>query len=80
MRYCRESLKFLYTKVTYEFMPDDVAEKSYKCLKENKGCHPIGEKCVWESAEQMKKRVMKVLDKCTKYNTVIVWSMIIFIL
>ena len=32
----------------------------------------VGEKCVWESAEQMKKRVMKVLDKYTKYNTVIV--------
>ena len=58
--------------VTYEFLPDEEAEKSYKSLTENKGHHPAGQTCLWESAQQMKKRVMKVLDKYTKYNSVIV--------
>lgn len=58
--------------VTYEFLPDEEAEKSYKSLTENKGHHPAGQACLWESAEQMKKRVMKVLDKYTKYDSVIV--------
>ena len=42
--------------VSYDFLPDDIAEKSYKALSENEGRHPIGETCLWESAEQMKKR------------------------
>ena len=58
--------------VTYEFLSDEEASRSYQCLTENKGHHPIGEICIWESAEQMKKRVMKVLDKYTKYDSVIV--------
>ena len=37
--------------VTYEFLPDEVAEKAYKSLMENEGHHPAGEKCSWESAE-----------------------------
>ena len=58
--------------VSYDFLPDDIAEKSYKALSENEGRHPIGEKCLWESAEQMKKRVMKVLDKYKDFDSVIV--------
>lgn len=58
--------------VSYEFLPDNVAENAYKCLTENKGQHPIGEECLWESADQMKKRVMMVLDRYRNYNSVIV--------
>ena len=58
--------------VTYEFLPKKVAEESYKCLIENKGCHPAGQYCIWESAEQMKERVQRVLDKYIKYDKVIV--------
>lgn len=58
--------------VTYEFLTDKAAGKAYRELAENKGYHPDGEDCLWESAEQMKERVMKVLDKYTQYHSVIV--------
>lgn len=58
--------------VTYEFLSDEDAEKAYKALGENGGQHPAGEKCRWESSEQMKKRVMKVLDKYKDFDSVIV--------
>ena len=58
--------------VTYEFVPDEVAQKSYEMLTKNQGHHPAGKTCVWESSEQMKERVMKVLDKYTEHNKVIV--------
>lgn len=58
--------------VSYEFLPDEIAEKSYKALNENGGQHPAGEVCLWESAEQMKSRVMNVLDKYKDYDSVIV--------
>lgn len=58
--------------VSYEFLPDAAAQKAYKCLTENKGQHPAGEECIWESADQMKKRVMMVLDRYKDYNSVIV--------
>ena len=58
--------------VTYEYLPDEIAEKSYKALKENGGKHPTGEICLWESSGQMKERVMKVLDKYIDYDSVIV--------
>ena len=64
--------EWLADAVTYEFLPDDIAQKSYKALSENEGRHPIGETCLWESAEQMKKRVMKVLDKYKDFDSVIV--------
>lgn len=47
--------------VTYEFLSDEEAMTAYQCLNENAGNHPEGENCKWESAEQMKKRVMGVL-------------------
>lgn len=58
--------------VNYEFLTDEEAENNYRCLAENNGHHPTGEKCIWESADQMKKRVMAVLDKYKNYSTVIV--------
>ena len=58
--------------VTYEFLSDEEAMTAYQCLNENAGNHPEGEKCKWESAEQMKKRVMGVLKKYTEYDAVIV--------
>lgn len=64
--------EWLADAVTYEYLPDEIAEKSYKTLKENEGQHPTGEKCLWESSEQMKKRVMKVLDKYKDFDSVIV--------
>lgn len=47
-------------------------EKSYEALIQNKGPYPDGETCLWESSEQMKERVKKVLDKYTDFNSVIV--------
>lgn len=41
--------EWLADAVSYDFLPDDIAEKSYKALSENEGRHPIGEKCLWES-------------------------------
>lgn len=64
--------EWLADALSYEFLPDEIAEKSYKALKENEGRHPVGETCVWESAEQMKKRVMRVLDKYKDFDSVIV--------
>ncbi|MBO5489075.1 MAG: histidine phosphatase family protein [Eubacterium sp.] len=58
--------------VNYEFLSDEEAGKFYQCLTENKGRHPQGEMCVWESAEQMKVRVMNVLKRYTRYPSVIV--------
>lgn len=58
--------------VSYEFLPDEEAEKSYRCLTENHGRHSAGEVCLWESAVQMKKRVMSALDKYRGYRSVIV--------
>ena len=64
--------EWLADSVDYNFLPDKEASQFYRFLTENKGQHPVGENCIWESAEQMKERVMKVLDKYTAYDSVIV--------
>lgn len=64
--------EWLADAITYEYLPDELAEKAYNDLTQNKGSHPDGEHCLWESAKQMKERVMKVLDKYTNYHSVIV--------
>ena len=46
-------------------LQEQLASSAYQCLNENAGHHPNGENCKWESAEQMKKRVMDVLKKYT---------------
>lgn len=58
--------------VNYEFLSDEEAGNYYRCLAENNGHHPEGEECIWESADQMKERVMAVLDKYKNYSSVIV--------
>ena len=58
--------------VSYEYLSDEEAMRAYKCLTENKGNHPEGCECTWESAAQMKERVMKVLDRYKEYKAVIV--------
>lgn len=57
---------------TYEYVSDEEAIRLYKCLNDNNGKHPEGEVCTWESADQMKERVMAVLEKYKDYNAVIV--------
>lgn len=58
--------------VSFEFLPNEVAEEAYRSLTENQGHHPEGTQCLWESDEQMKERVTKVLDRYKDYNAVIV--------
>ena len=58
--------------VSYEFLPNEAAEEAYRSLTQNQGHHPKGAQCLWESAEQMKERVMNVLEQYKEYNAVIV--------
>lgn len=58
--------------VSYEFLPDELAGASYQSLTEHHGNHPEGTQPLWESAGQMKKRVLNVLDKYKEYHAVIV--------
>lgn len=64
--------EWLADAVTFDFLPDEAAEEAYRSLTENRGHHPKETQCRWESAEQMKDRVMKVLDRYKGYNAVIV--------
>lgn len=64
--------EWLADSVGYTFLPNDIAEESYKNLTENLGNHPRDVPCVWESAGQMKERVMKVLDRYRNDKAVIV--------
>lgn len=58
--------------VSFEFLSDDMAKEAYKSLTENHGRHPEGERCSWESAGQMKARVMGVLGRYRDCRAVIV--------
>lgn len=58
--------------VTYGYLPEEEAEKNYRSLIENDGRHPEGGACIWESAGQMKERVMAVLDRYRDHGPVIV--------
>ena len=53
--------EWLADSVSYEFLPT-----------ENRGHHPEGVQCLWESAAQMKERVWNVLEKYKDYGAVIV--------
>lgn len=64
--------EWLADSISYEFLPDEMAKESYKSLTENHGRHPEGAQCFWESADQMKERVMNVLSRYRNYNKVIV--------
>ena len=64
--------EWLADSVSYEFLPTEIAEESYRILTENRGHHPEGVQCLWESAAQMKERVWNVLEKYKDYGAVIV--------
>ena len=64
--------EWLADSVVYEFLSDEKAGEAYKSLTENNGNHPERIQSTWESADQMKERVIQVLNKYRNYNTVIV--------
>ncbi len=64
--------EWLADSVSYEFLPAEMAEESYRSLTENRGYHPEGVQYLWESAAQMKERVWNVLNKYKDYGAVIV--------
>lgn len=59
--------------LTYQYKNSDEMKKYYKEYTDNNGVYPINEKRKWETKEQLKNRVMSVINKYKeKYNTVIV--------
>lgn len=55
----------------HDFAP--LKEDSIKDVIENNGVYPTNEKRKWETKEQLKNRVMSVIDKYKeKYDTIIV--------
>lgn len=58
--------------VSYEFLSEEMAEALYRDFTEHHGHHPEGTPCLWESADQMRARVMNVLDQYRDYSAVIV--------
>lgn len=64
--------EWLADAVTYDYLSDEEAGAAYRQLTEYHGHHPDGISCRWESAEQMKARVMAVLRKYAAYRKVIV--------
>ena len=56
----------------YIYDVDEIAENSYKEYEENHGVYPSGEERVWEDAETIRKRVLKVLEKYAHYSKVII--------
>ena len=59
--------------LTYQYKNSDEMKGYYKEYIENNGIYPINEKRKWETKEQLKNRVMSVIEKYKeKYDTVIV--------
>lgn len=59
--------------LTFQYKNSTEMKKYYKDYVENNGVHPNEEKRKWETKEQLKNRVMSVIDKYKeKYDTVIV--------
>ncbi len=56
----------------YIYEPDSVAEARYQAYRQHHGCHPQGQDCLWESAEQMRMRVLNVLGAYRTLDSVIV--------
>ena len=56
----------------YGWLPTETAKAYYQELIDNNGHHPEGQTPVWESAEMMKERVFRVLDKYKHLSKVIV--------
>ncbi len=57
---------------TFAYLSDEEAEKRYSELNRNHGVHPQDRDCLWETAEQMKRRVYAVLERYRQYTAVIV--------
>ncbi len=58
----------------YSYLDDETANNNYREFNDCGGKYPEGEKRQWESAEMIKERVSKVLDKYEGYKKVIVVS------
>ena len=59
--------------LTYQYKNSDEMKGCYKDYIENNGVYPINEKRKWETKEQLKNRVMSVINKYKeKYDTIIV--------
>ena len=59
--------------LTYQYKNSDEMKEYYKDYIENNGVYPTNEKRKWETKEQLKNRVMSVIDKYKeKYDTIIV--------
>lgn len=59
--------------LTYQYKNSDEMKGYYKEYIENNGVYPINEKRKWETKEQLRNRVMSVIEKYKKkYDTVIV--------
>ncbi|MGI6607376.1 MAG: histidine phosphatase family protein [Erysipelotrichaceae bacterium] len=56
----------------YIYESDEVAEKAYLEYENEQGKYPDDEERLWESADCIKKRVLKVLNKYRNYKRVIV--------
>lgn len=59
--------------LTFQYKNSEEVKEYYKDYIENDGVYPNEEKRKWETKEQLKNRVMSVIDKYKeKYDTVIV--------
>ena len=59
--------------LTYQYKSGDEMKEYYKEYVENNGIYPANEKKKWETKEQLRKRVMSVINKYKdKYDKVIV--------
>ena len=59
--------------LTYQYKNSDEMKEYYKDYIENNGVYPTNEKRKWETKEQLKNRVISVIDKYKeKYDTIIV--------
>ena len=56
----------------YIYDDDETAEKAYLEFESLNGKYPEGEEKIWENAETIKKRVMAVLDRYSKYEKVVI--------
>ena len=59
--------------LTFQYKNSDEMKKYYNDYIENNGVYPNGEKRKWETKEQLRSRVMSVINKYKqKYDTVII--------
>lgn len=56
----------------FSYLEYEEAVQAYHELYENKGHHPVGKHCKWESSEHLIERVKAVLEKYRDYECVIV--------